>query len=106
MNAKDPAAPENPYEPTVDSGPASESDEDWVAVVEGLPVTLAMEVGRRQITIRELLQLNVGSVIELDRGTKDVLDVFVNGKLLAYGEAIAVNGKCGLRVIDVRRPRA
>ena len=76
----------------------------WLSIVEELPVTLAMEVGRRQITIRELLQLSAGSVIELNRSMGDLFDVLVNGRLLAHGEPVTVNGKCGVRVSAVVQP--
>ncbi len=69
-----------------------------------LPVTLALEVGRTQIPIRGLLQLTAGSVIELDREVGDAFDVLVNGRLLAFGEAVMVNDKCGVRLTDVIRP--
>ncbi len=75
------------------------SEADWVAVVEDLPVTLALEVGRRQISIRDLLMLTVGSVIELDRAATDAMDVFMNGRRFAQGEVISINGKCGLRLV-------
>jgi len=69
-----------------------------------LPVTLALEVGRTRIPIRGLLQLTAGSVIELDREVGDAFDVLVNGRLLAHGEAVMVNDKCGVRLTDVIRP--
>jgi flagellar motor switch protein FliN/FliY len=69
-----------------------------------LPVLLSLEVGRKQIGIRELLQLTAGSVIELNRDTGDAFDVYVNGSLLAHGEAVVVNEKCGVRMTDVIRP--
>lgn len=69
-----------------------------------VPVTLAMEVGRTQISIRNLLQLNQGSVVELDRAAGDPLDVFVNGTLVAHGEVVVVNEKFGIRLTDVISP--
>jgi flagellar motor switch protein FliN/FliY len=69
-----------------------------------LPVLLSLEVGRKQIGIRELLQLTAGSVIELDRDTGEAFDVYINGSLLAHGEAVVVNEKCGVRMTDVIRP--
>lgn len=72
--------------------------------VADLPVTLAMEVGRTTVTIRELLQLAAGSVVELDRDIGEAFDVYVNGTMLAHGEAVVVNEKCGVRLTDVIRP--
>ncbi|PKM07137.1 MAG: flagellar motor switch protein FliN [Gammaproteobacteria bacterium HGW-Gammaproteobacteria-4] len=67
-------------------------------------VTLAMEVGRTRISIRNLLQLNQGSVVELDRTAGEPLDVFVNGTLVAHGEVVVINDKFGLRLTDVISP--
>ena len=69
-----------------------------------VPVTLAMEVGRTQISIRNRLQLNQGSVVELDRAAGDPLDVYVNGTLVAHGEVVVVNEKFGIRLTDVISP--
>ena len=66
-----------------------------------IPVTIAMEVGRSQISIRNLLQLNQGSVVELDRVAGEPLDVLVNGTLIAHGEVVVVNDKFGIRLTDV-----
>lgn len=69
-----------------------------------VPVTLAMEVGRTRISIRNLLQLNQGSVVELDRTAGEPLDVFVNGTLVAHGEVVVINEKFGIRLTDVISP--
>ena len=66
-----------------------------------IPVTIAMEVGRSSISIRNLLQLNQGSVVELDRVAGEPLDVLVNGTLIAHGEVVVVNDKFGIRLTDV-----
>jgi flagellar motor switch protein FliN len=73
-------------------------------VILDVPVTLSMEVGRTRIPIRNLLQLNQGSVIELDRAAGEPLDVFVNGTLIAHGEVVVVNEKFGIRITDVVSP--
>jgi len=69
--------------------------------IMNIPVSLAMEVGRTQISIRNLLQLNQGSVVELDRMAGEPLDVLVNGTLIAHGEVVVVNDKFGIRLTDV-----
>lgn len=69
-----------------------------------IPVTIAMEVGSTAITIKNLLQLNQGSVIELDRLAGEPLDVLVNGTLIAHGEVVVVNEKFGIRMTDVISP--
>ncbi|MCP8898331.1 flagellar motor switch protein FliN [Gilvimarinus xylanilyticus] len=69
-----------------------------------IPVSISMEVGSTAITIRNLLQLNQGSVIELDRLAGEPLDVKVNGTLIAHGEVVVVNEKFGIRMTDVISP--
>nr|MBV6631166.1 flagellar motor switch protein FliN [Oceanococcus sp. HetDA_MAG_MS8] len=69
-----------------------------------VPITLSMEVGRSRVPIRNLLQLNPGSVVELDRVAGQPLDVFVNGTLIAHGEVVVVNEKFGVRLLDVVSP--
>ena len=69
-----------------------------------VPVTLSMEIGRTRINIRNLLQLNQGSVVELDRLAGEPMDVLVNGTLIAQGEVVMVNEKFGLRLTDIISP--
>lgn len=69
-----------------------------------IPVTISMEVGSTKINIRNLLQLNQGSVIELDRMAGEPLDIKVNGTLIAHGEVVVVNEKFGIRLTDVISP--
>lgn len=73
-------------------------------VILDIPVSISMEVGHTSITIRNLLQLNQGSVIELDRLAGEPLDVLVNGTLIAHGEVVVVNEKFGIRMTDVISP--
>ena len=81
------------------SGPNPELE-----LILDIPVSISMEVGRTSITIRNLLQLNQGSVIELDRLAGEPLDVLVNGTLIAHGEVVVVNEKFGIRMTDVISP--
>ena len=69
-----------------------------------IPVSISMEVGSTDNNIRNLLQLNQGSVIELDRLAGEPLDVLVNGTLIAHGEVVVVNEKFGIRLTDVISP--
>ncbi|MEQ1529987.1 MAG: flagellar motor switch protein FliN [Methylococcales bacterium] len=80
------------------------SDEINLDVILDVPVTVSMEIGRTQINIRSLLQLNQGSVVELDRFAGEPLDVLVNGTLIAHGEVVVVNDKFGIRLTDVISP--
>ena len=73
-------------------------------VILDIPITIAMEIGRTQLSIRNLLQLNQGSVVELDRFAGEPMDVLVNGTLVAHGEVVVVNEKFGIRLTDVINP--
>lgn len=94
-----------PLENLQDSAiPLSSENSPNMDVILDIPVTLAMEVGSTQISIRNLLQLNQGSVIELNRLAGEPLDVLVNGTLIAHGEVVVVNEKFGIRLTDVISP--
>ena len=73
-------------------------------VILDIPITIAMEIGRTKLSIRNLLQLNQGSVVELDRLAGEPMDVLVNGTLVAHGEVVVVNEKFGIRLTDVISP--
>ncbi len=66
-----------------------------------IPITLSVEIGKSKLSIRNLLQLNQGSVVELDRMAGEPLDVLINGMLVAHGEVVVVNEKLGIRLTDV-----
>ncbi|SIS46980.1 flagellar motor switch protein FliN [Neptunomonas antarctica] len=74
-------------------------------VILDIPVTLSMEVGNTDISIRNLLQLSQGSVVELDRVAGEPLDVMINGTLIAHGEVVVVNDRYGIRLTDVISPQ-
>ena len=73
-------------------------------VILDVPVTISVEIGRSQIPIRQLLQYNQGSVIELDRHVGEPLDVLVNNTLIAHGEVVMVDDQFGIRLTDVISP--
>jgi flagellar motor switch protein FliN len=83
---------------------AGNGDETNLDVILDIPVTISMEIGRSRIAIRNLLQLNQGSVVELDRLAGEPMDVLVNGTLIAHGEVVVVNEKFGIRLTDVISP--
>ena len=87
-----------------ESAPVTTAEGQDLDVILDIPVSISMEVGRTAITIRNLLQLNQGSVIELDRLAGEPLDVLVNGTLVAHGEVVVVNEKFGIRMTDVISP--
>ena len=82
----------------------AESGEVKLDVILDIPVTVAMEIGRTRLSIRNLLQLNQGSIVELDRLAGEPMDVLVNGTLVAHGEVVVVNEKFGIRLTDVISP--
>lgn len=82
----------------------SKTEDIKLDVILDVPVTVSMEIGRTNINIRNLLQLNQGSVIELDRFAGEPMDVLVNGTLIAHGEVVVVNDKFGIRLTDVISP--
>ncbi len=79
----------------------NEDESRKLETILDIPVSISMEVGRSKISIRNLLQLNQGSVVELDRVAGEPLDVLVNGTLIAHGEVVVVNDKFGIRLTDV-----
>lgn len=86
---------------TEDDAPITGEEKRKLDAILDIPVTISMEVGRSNISIRNLLQLNQGSVVELDRVAGEALDVLVNGTLIAHGEVVVVNDKFGIRLTDV-----
>ncbi len=106
------AAPAAPTAPLEDFASAPKSSGGVQLGLEGpnldvildIPVSISMEVGSTEISIRNLLQLNQGSVVELDRLAGEPLDVLVNGTLIAHGEVVVVNEKFGIRLTDVISP--
>ena len=103
-NGGDPsAAPSEDFDDDGSSGkaPLSVEERKKLDSILDIPVTITMEVGHAKISIRNLLQLNQGSVIELERLAGEPLDVLVNGTLIAHGEVVVVNDKFGIRLTDV-----
>ena len=85
-------------------GSAPGPEDANLEMILDVPVTISMEIGRTAISIRNLLQLNQGSVVELDRLAGEPMDVLVNGTLVAHGEVVVVNEKFGIRLTDVVSP--
>jgi len=88
---------ENAPSPVVASAAA---EIDLNALID-VQVTLSVEIGRSKMPIKQLISLNQGSVVELDRAVNEPLDLLVNGTLIARGEVVVVDGQFGLRLIDV-----
>jgi flagellar motor switch protein FliN len=70
-----------------------------------IPLQLTVELGRTKLLVKDVLQLNQGSVVELTKLAGEPLDVFVNSKLVARGEAVVVNDKFGIRITDIVSPQ-
>ena len=77
---------------------------DNLRVLETIEVSMGVEVGRTEITIRDLLRLNEGSVVELDRLAGDPLDILVNGTMIAKGEVVMVGERFGIRFTEIVDP--
>jgi flagellar motor switch protein FliN len=97
-------APPAEFDDLEDTSGGPAGDEANLDVILDIPVTISMEIGRTHISIRNLLQLNQGSVVELDRLAGEPMDVLVNGTLVAHGEVVVVNEKFGIRLTDVISP--
>lgn len=103
-----PAAPSTPagervFQP-LQSHAGSEIAKGDIDRVLDVPVQLTAELGRTRITIKSLLQLSQGSVVELDGLAGQPMDVFINGYLIAQGEVVVVNDKFGIRLTDIITP--
>jgi flagellar motor switch protein FliN len=97
-------APERPGADFRDSGsptPGAVSEDVNLDLILDILVTISLEIGRTKVSIRDLLQFNQGSVVELDRLAGEPMDVLANGTLIARGEVVVVNEKFGIRLTDV-----
>ena len=106
------SAEESPYQakpasqlfPDFGSSGASEGGLNDFDMIMDIPVQLTVELGRTKLSIRNLLQLAHGSVVELDGMAGEPMDVLVNGTLIAQGEVVVVNDKFGIRLTDIITP--
>ena len=87
-------------------GAAMETDGMPLGRLAEVKVRMTVEVGRTQITIEDLLRLNEGAVVELDRLAGDPMDILVNGTLIAKGEVVVVGERFGIRFGDIVDPTA
>ena len=81
------------------------SSADNLRVLENIDVRLTVEVGSAALKIKELLRLNEGSVIELDRLAGDPLDILINGTMIAKGEVVMVGERFGIRFVEIVDPQ-
>ena len=85
-------------------GAPGDSPGNDINMVLDIPVQLSVELGRTKVSIKHILQLGQGSVVELDALAGEPMDVLVNGYLIAQGEVVVVNDKFGIRLTDVVTP--
>ena len=86
------------------SGGGSKVNAENLRVLENIEVQMTVEVGNTEIRIRDLLRLNEGSVVELDRLAGDPLDILVNGTMIAKGEVVMVGERFGVRFTEIVDP--
>ena len=91
-------------QPIEATAPQGRFDERGIDLLLDIPLEVSVEVGRSRILVRDLLQLQEGSLVELDKLAGEPLDLYVNSRLIARGEAVVVNEKFGLRLTDVVSP--
>jgi flagellar motor switch protein FliN/FliY len=89
------------FQPLINSTIESNGDIDMIM---DIPVQLSVELGRTRLTIKNILQLGQGSVVELDGMAGEPMDIFVNGYLIAQGEVVVVDEKYGIRLTDIITP--
>lgn len=89
------------FQPLDSSVVSGNSDIDMIM---DIPVQLSVELGRTRLTIKNILQLGQGSVVELEGLAGEPMDIFVNGYLIAQGEVVVVDEKYGIRVTDIITP--
>ncbi|WP_050857814.1 flagellar motor switch protein FliN, partial [Bordetella pertussis] len=101
QNAAPAAAAQSVFKPlaTKETGQGTDID-----LIMDVPVQMTVELGRTRLTIKNLLQLGQGSVVELDGLAGEPMDIFVNGYLIAQGEVVVVDDKYGIRLTDIITP--
>ena len=72
--------------------------------IKDIPVQFSVEIGRTKIPIKSLLQLTQGSIVELDAASGDLMDILVNGTMIAKGEVVVINEKFGIRLTEIITP--
>ncbi|BCS55816.1 flagellar motor switch protein FliN [Geobacter sp. SVR] len=82
----------------------AEQDRKNLDFILDIPLQVTVELGRTKLLVKDVLQLNQGAVVELTKLAGEPLDIFVNSKLVARGEAVVVNEKFGVRLVDIVSP--
>jgi flagellar motor switch protein FliN/FliY len=84
--------------------PNQENQSRRLELLLDVPLDLSVELGRTRMSIQDLLNLSPGSVVELDKIAGEPLDILINDRLIARGEAVVVNDKFGVRITDIVSP--
>jgi flagellar motor switch protein FliN/FliY len=84
--------------------PAAGVDAGSIELLMDVPLRISVELGRTRMSVRQVLELQSGSVVELDRMAGDAVDVLVNDRLMARGEVVVVNDKFGIRITEIITP--
>lgn len=101
MNDKDVVKPFNL--PQLEKTPIQSSSESNLELLQDIPLTVTVEIGRAKMLVKDVLKLAVGAVVELDKLAGEPVDILVNGKIIAKGEVIAVNENYGIRITEILR---
>ena len=96
---------ENEVETQVEETVTDKTGLDNLKVLENIEVKLTVEVGSTELKIRDLLRLNEGSVVELERLAGDPLDILANGTIIAKGEVVMIGERFGIRFTEVVDPK-
>ena len=88
----------------LEGGDKSLPQEKDLEFIKDIPVQLSVEIGRTKIPIKTLLQLTQGSIVELDAASGDLMDILVNGTMIAKGEVVVINEKFGIRLTEIITP--
>ena len=99
-----PTNQESNQEPNQAQASPAISENKELGFLLDIPLQVSVEIGRSRILIKDLLQMQEGSIIELDKLSGEPLDLYVNSRLIARGEAVLVKDKYGIRLTDVVSP--
>jgi flagellar motor switch protein FliN/FliY len=88
----------------LDGSDKSQPQDKDLEFIKDIPVQLSVEIGRTKIQIKTLLQLSQGSIVELDAASGDLMDILVNGTMIAKGEVVVINEKFGVRLTEIITP--
>jgi flagellar motor switch protein FliN/FliY len=83
---------------------APNADPSGIELLMDVPLRVSVELGRTRMSVRQVLELQNGSVVELDRMAGDAVDILVNDRLMARGEVVVVDDKFGIRITEITTP--